>query len=239
MRTPAPLSLCLLAAALLLSGCEEPTPPVPPGGVAQVEQQPSGQAPTPPTPPIIESFEGQPQLSLFPRVGDYQPEDDDERHPYWRTFIEHFGKVSGLQAAKETANRAWSYRSINTIDSVAYFSPLAVEPNARYRVSFRIGAQLPEGASAGLGILEYDEFLWVGEQFTEELAREHQLGAQEGVRLSGTIDFAETQLVEFSSGPRTQMVHLIFFREGAHDRAAVLLDDIAIEKVDGGNGATQ
>ncbi len=188
--------------------------------------------PKPPTPPLFENFEGEPQLSLFPRVGDYRPENDDsERLPYWGTFIEHVLKTSGVaKGVRDGApSRAFGFRSINTLDSIAFFTPLAVEPQTVYQVSFRLKADLPEGAMAGIGVLEFDEFLWVGEQYSESLALKHQTGVQEGVRISGKIDWEPT-VFSFTTGPATRMIHLVFFREGKHDRLPVLWDDIAIEK---------
>jgi len=221
----------IVATALLLAGCEEPTPPVPPEGLDVAPSSPvNEEARETPKPPIHETFEKEPQLSLFPRVGDFQPPRGDERHPFWETFIDHFTRTSGLsRSPDEPPNHAWSFRSINTIDSVAFFAPVAVEPQARYTVSFRMQTDLPEGASAGVGILEFDQFLWIGEQYPEETQKEHlSAPATIGVKLEGKHSLDELQQFTFTTAPTTRMVHLVFFREGAHSRQAVLLDDVAI-----------
>lgn len=214
----------------LLSGCEEPTPPAPPGGTMTAASTAADEAPETPTPPLYETFEKEPQLSLFPRVGDFQPPRGDERHPFWETFIDHLTRTSGLsRSPDEPPNHAWSFRSINTIDSAAFFAPVAVEPQTGYTVSFRMQTDLPEGASAGGGILEFDQFLWVGEQFTEETQQEHLSAPPTvGVTLEGKHSLDELQQFTITTGPQTRMLHLVFFREGEHSRQTVLLDDISI-----------
>ena len=184
-----------------------------------------------PKPPLFEDFQGDPQLSLFPRAGDFRPADDSDRLPYWNTFIEHLIKVTGVVEEQTTGSRGWTFRSINTIDSVGFFSPLAVEPQTGYQVSFKITADLAEGASAGIGILEFNEFLWVPAQYTEEIYSKHFRGSHEGQRLTGKADGEYT--FTFTTGPETKMVHIVLFREGAHDRNSLIFDDIKIERVKG------
>ncbi|MDT8441994.1 MAG: hypothetical protein RQ723_10080 [Desulfuromonadales bacterium] len=221
----------------LAAGCQDQPPAqetaqqteAPPAAVAEsvpAEQPDPG---PPPSPPLFEDFQGEPQLSLFPRAGDFRPADDSENLAYWATFIDHLSRVSGLVEKSETGDRAWRFRSINTIDSVAWFSPVAVEPATGYQISFTLQADLPEGASAGIGILEFDRFLWIGEQFTEEMFEQHFRGSREGARLTGKIE--GEQSFRFTSGPETGMIHLILFREGTHDRDGVIFDDIRIEAV--------
>ena len=204
---------------------------------AAVEMEQSRQIPAeqpeqePPRPPISEDFQGEPQLSLFPRVGDFRPAAESDRLPYWNTFIEHLVKVTGVAEEQATGSRGWVFRSIKSIDSVGFFSPLAVEPQMAYRVSFRLSAKLAEGSSAGIGILEFDEFLWIPGQYTEETFKQHFRGAFEGKRLTGTITGKQT--FSFTTGPETRMIHMVLFREGTHDRNSVMFDDIKIEKVKG------
>lgn len=193
------------------------------------DQQDRPPQPAPPTPPLREDFESKPVLSLFPRVGDFQPERNDERHPYWVTFIEHAQKVAGLTHSEEPSNNAWSFRSINTVDSLGFFSPVAVEPLTTYDVSFRILSGLPEEANAGIGILEFNEFLWVGEQYTESLHKEHFRGGHEGLKIAGATEGWQEKDFQFTTGPDTRMVHLVLFREGEHSRNGVLFDDITIK----------
>jgi hypothetical protein len=185
----------------------------------------------PPSPPVFEDFQGEPQISLFPRAGDFRPADDSDRLPYWKTFIEHLIKVTGVAEDQSTGRRGWTFRSINTIDSVGFFSPLGVEPQTEYQVSFKLTAKLTEGASAGIGILEFNEFLWVPAQYTEEMYTKHFRGSQEGQRLTGVADGDYT--FTFTTGPETKMIHIVLFREGTHDRNAVMFDDINIARVKG------
>mgnify|MGYP001496559261 CR=1 FL=1 len=188
--------------------------------------------PSPPAPPLREDFEGKPVLSLFPRVGDFQPDTDDERHPYWLTFIEHAQKVAGLVHSQEPDNNAWSFRSVNTVDSLGFFSPVAVKPLTNYTVTFRILSGLPDEANAGIGILEFNEFLWVGEQYTESLYKQHFRGGQEGIKIVGKTEDWQEESFQFTTGPETRMVHLVLFREGEHSRNGVMFDDIAIEPLE-------
>ena len=181
----------------------------------------------PPTPPIIEDFQEQPKLSLFPRAGDFQPEPGSEQHPYWRTFIEHLVKVTGVAENQADGSRGWVFRSVNTIDSVGYFSPLKVEPDTTYEVSFKLIGELPEGASAGIGILEFDQFLWIGEQYSQELYNRHYRGVHDGRRVTGKA--AGQYDFSFQTGPDTRMIHLVLFREGTHDRNSIMFDDISIK----------
>lgn len=217
------LPLCLL----LLGGCEQgaESPPV---------ATATATGPQPPTPPIFETFEGAPQLELFPRIGDYRPaEEESERLAFWRTYMLHFTKTSGIvaiPAPKAHAGKVFSMRSVAGIEALGYFAPLAVEPETSYRLSCALNAALPEGARAGIGILEFDEFLWVAEQFPQALAKKHQLGAQPGLSLTGRLDWQE-QRTTFTTGPKTRMIHLVLFRDGTPDRQPVLFDDIRLEKV--------
>ncbi|GEM_PF-1152503 len=197
------------------------------------QQEPSGQQgqpeQKPPEPPVFENFQDVPQLSLFPRAGDFRPAKDSDRLPYWKTFIEHLVKVTGVAEEKTTGSRAWVFRSIKSIDSLAYFSPLGVEPQTTYQVSFQLTAELPEGASAGIGILEFNKFLWIPGQYTEETFKQYFSGSHEGKRLTGTSKGEHT--FTFTTGPETRMIHVVLFREGTHDRNRVMFDDIRIEKM--------
>lgn len=229
---PTRLFLPLLLFLLLLSGCESnrEQPATPPMNEASQELK---EAPTPPAPPVFETFDGEPQLSLFPRAGAFRPKDEDEQGiAYWSTFLDHLLKTSGvIGGAGKEGDRAWSIRSIKGIDSVAFFAPLAVEPDTGYRIDFSLKGELPEKGEAGIGVLEFDQFLWIGDQFTEAITREHLTGSHEGVRLSGPRDW-EDHSFNFVTAANTRMVHLILFREGEPDRKPVLFDDIRVVKLD-------
>ena len=97
-----------------------------------------------------------------------------------------------------------------------------------YQVSLQVKTELPEDGIFGIGVLEFDRFLWVGEQYTQALVQEHQTGVQQGLQLRGEQPWQNHQF-RFSTGPNTGMVHLVFFREGTADRRPVLFDDIRIE----------
>ena len=224
------LFILFLFALPLFSGCQKEDQretPAPASTVSEKDPEPS--APTPPAPPVHETFDGAPQLSLFARLGDYRPEEQDERTlPYWRTYQEHLVKTAGVVVTDESGNRAYSFRSIKGIDSVGFFSPIAVKPDTRYQVSFRAKGELPEGASAGIGVLEFNRFLWVGEQFPRSLDEEHRTGQVDGVTFGGTQDWQQHSFT-FTTRPETGMIHLVLHREGTPSREPVLFDDIRVE----------
>lgn len=84
MRTP--FFLASLLAALLAAGCDRPPETAPPVEGPAPRSLPGDQPPAPPTPPLREDFEGAPRLSLFPRLGDYRPADEDtEQLALWHT----------------------------------------------------------------------------------------------------------------------------------------------------------
>jgi len=180
----------------------------------------------PPRPPLREDFQGEPKLPLFPRIGDFQPPPGSERHLHWRSFIDRLVKVTGVAENAADGSRGWVFRSVKSIDSLGYFSPVAVEPNKIYQVTFKLIADLPKDASAGMGILEFDEFLWISEQYTEEIYTRHFLGDHEGRRLTGKGHGIQT--FAFTTGPETRMVHLVLFRDGTHDLNSLMFDDIEI-----------
>jgi hypothetical protein len=225
--------LMLLFAAMLSAACQkgdEQTPAAapPPAAEAPAPVKEAEEPPLPPPmPPVKEDFEGEPKLSLFPRVGDFAPErDDQEKMGYWATFIDHLVRTSG--PVKRGENRGFALRGIKTIQSVGFFSPLGVEPASSYRVSFRQWGNLPKGAVAGVGALEFNEFFWIADQFPRSFSQEHLRGAHEGVRLTGKQD-GKLQTFTFKTGPETRMIHLVLFLEGEFGRDPILFDDIEIE----------
>jgi hypothetical protein len=128
-------------------------------------------------------------------------------------------------------SRGWILPSLVGVESLGFFAPLAVRPGASYRVSFDFTGELPKGGSAGIGVLEFDQFLWVGEQFGQTLLKEHQTGVHPGVRLTGKQKWASHSFT-FKVSPRGGMIHLLLFRDGKTDRKQpVRFDNIAIEEV--------
>ncbi len=215
-------SYLILALALILLF-------LPPDVQLPLPAKDKAQKPTPPGAPLLETFQGTPQLSLFPRLGDYRPEDGDERLLFWRSYRDHLLQLSGV--VKENAisgNRIFSFRGIKSIDSVGHFAPLAVQPNTAYRLRLRLNTQLPEDATAGVGLLEYRQFLWLGEQYPESLHKEIFVASQELLRINATDGWQDFEL-RFTSGPETRMIHLVLFREGpASDKNPVLVDNISV-----------
>lgn len=225
-----PRLLVFLSLLLLGCGCQPTTPADP----AAPTVQPGSSAAAAPTPPLHEDFETAPRLSLFPRIGDYRPTDEElERLRYWKTYLEHVTKTSGplvIPPPQQQAGRVFALRSVADLESVAFFAPLQVRPGGTYQVSLAVRTELPEGGVFGIGVLEFDRFLWVSEQYTKALMERHQTGVHPGLELRGQRPWNNHRF-RFTTGPRTAMVHLVFYREGRGDRKPVLLDDIRVEEV--------
>lgn len=214
--------LRLVLMILLLCACRAEEKPAPAETTRQEVRQP-------PAPPMVEDFEGEPRLSLFPRVGAYRPEEDDATAlAYWRTYLEHLEHTAGVVTLAD-GGRAFGLRGVAKLDAFGFFSPLAVEPATRYRLRARGKHALGEGARAGIGILEFDQFLWIAEQYPQSLAEKHQRGLQTGIEVTGEGEWQEHETV-FVTGPQTRMIHLVFYLEGAGNRAPALWDDIAVEQ---------
>ena len=220
-----------ILALLQLTGCEQPPLPA----AAPLQNAPAAPAVSdpqkPPIPPIHEDFESAARLSLFPRIGDFRPaEEETERLAYWKTYLLHLTKTSGLLEVpfpQQQAGRVFALRSVAGLDSLGFFSPLEVLPQRSYQVSLQVKTELPEDGIFGIGVLEFDRFLWVGEQYTQALVQEHQTGVQQGLELRGEHPW-QNHRFRFTTGAKTGMVHLVFYREGAGDRRPVLFDDIRI-----------
>ncbi|RMH95207.1 MAG: hypothetical protein D6681_13255 [Calditrichaeota bacterium] len=189
---------------------------------------------SPPAPPLLEDFEGAPKMSLFPRIGSFRPESGDQGLPFWRTYIDHLRRTSGpVRLPHGNSQVCWSLRAVRGSASVGFFSPLAVKPGATYRVSMQIKTDLADGAKAGAGILEFDKFLWIGEQYPESVYRQHFQQAAPGGSVEGSHDWQPLDF-SFTVGPNTRMVHLVLFREGPYDRQPVYFDDIRIQPAPSG-----
>lgn len=233
-KRPAGWMLPPLLALVLLGACQQADKAVDAPIAIQAPAPVAPGQPVPPAPPILEDFEGPPVLPLFPRLGDYRPENEDqERLPYWHAYLDHLQRSSGIVQVSvplDKGGRVFSFRSVAGLDSVGFFSPLAVTPETTYRVSAHVHTALPEGGEAGIGVLEFDQFLWVAEQYPRSLATKHHTGTQPGLVLRGQHDWS-AQSFTFTTGSRTRMVHLVFYREGTQDRTPVRIDDIRIEKL--------
>ena len=78
------------------------------------------------------------------------------------------------------------------------------------------------------GLLEFREFLWIGQQFTQYEVRKYLLGDNSGARIHSSTDWDHYQFT-FQAGPETRMIHLIFYLDGENGNDPVFFDDIRIE----------
>ncbi len=189
--------------------------------------------PTPPAIPVTETFEREPQFSLFARVGAYRPTDDDsESLGVWTTDIDHIQRTSGMRPESGRDNsHGWVIHGIKEMSSISFFAPLAVKPATRYHVSFDFKGELPKGGGAGISVLEYTEFLWIGEQFTEVLSKKYQCGSFSGKGVKSRRDW-QNYSFSFTTPPQAGMIHLILYRDGNMDsEKPVFFDNIAITEV--------
>jgi hypothetical protein len=225
-RTIIILLLCLSCFACKSEEKAAPQPPVAkgPGAIAPEAE------PTPPDVPVTETFEREPQLSLFARVASYRPADDDsEALGVWTTDIDHLQRISGMRpkSGRDNSN-GWLMHGIKGMSSVAFFAPLAVKPATRYHVSFDFKGELPRDASAGISALEFKEFLWIGEQFTATLSKKYQSGSFPGVTVKSRNDW-QNYSFDFTTSPQAEMIHLVLYRDGNMDKdQPVFFDNIAI-----------
>lgn len=186
--------------------------------------------PVPPGVPVTETFEQEPQLSLFARVASHRPADDDsEGLGFWTTYIDHIQRTSGMRPKTgRDSSKGWVIQGIKGVPSIAFFAPLAVKPATSYHVSFDFKGELPKDASAGIGALEFKEFLWIGEQFTEELSQKYQSGAFPGTSVKSSHEW-HSYTFDFTTTPAAGMIHLILYRDGNMDREKpVFFDNISI-----------
>lgn len=226
-------SVLVLSALLLftLCACTKEETPVPPATVPSSTPATAAEA-VPPGPPVRETFDGEPQLSLFPRTGSYRPEvDDKDGSSYWTAFIDHILRTSGMRAGVgRDGSKGWEIHGIKGLESVAFFAPLGIKPATTYRISFDFQGELPKGGSAGLGALEFGEFLWIGDQFPKSLVDLHQTAHYPGVTLKGNQPWKNHSFTVTTSA-KGAMLHLILFRDGPMDRQKpVFFDNIVIEE---------
>lgn len=223
-------SLLLVVLCACSKGDEAPVSPAP--ATSSPLPVTSPEAP-PPGPPVRETFDGEPQLSLFPRTGAYRPEEDDrDGSSYWTAFIDHIVRTSGMRAGSgRNGSKGWEIRGFKGLESVAFFAPLGVKPATTYRISFDFKGELPKDGSAGLGALEFDQFLWIGDQFTKSLCEQHQTARYPGVSLKGNNPW-KSHTFTVTTSAKAAMLHLILFRDGPMDREKpVFFDNIIIEEV--------
>lgn len=202
-------------------------PPVAAKGAEAARQEAE---PTPPAIPVTETFEREPQFSLFARVGAYRPTDDDsESLGVWTTDIDHIQRTSGMRPEIGRDNsHGWVIQGIKEMSSIAFFAPLAVKPATRYHVSFDFKGELPKGAGAGISVSEFTEFLWIGEQFTEVLSKKYQCGFFPGKGVKSRDDW-QNYAFNFTTSPQAGMIHLVLYRDGNMDsEKPVFFDNIAI-----------
>ena len=234
------LSSCLL----LLWGCDAPPtsgslatgpgrgdqPSASAAATAATEPEEATNKPKPPTPPLAENFDGDPQLSIFPRVGKARPDPaDSQQTGIWAAYIDHLLRTSAVAPREPgSPDRALTFKGFQGIESLGFFSPLAVVPGTRYTVSFSARGELGDSAGAGIGLLEYREFLWIGQQFTEEELGKYLTGTNTGARMQSSNDWQDYQF-SFTAGPDTRMIHLIFYLDGENDNRPVFFDNIRIE----------
>lgn len=189
--------------------------------------------PTPPGIPVTETFDREPQLNLFPRVAAYRPADDDSKGlSFWNSYLEHVLRTSGMRPGSgRNRSNGWVLHGISGLDSISFFAPLKVNPSAHYKVTFDFKGEIPKGGSAGIGVLEFKEFLWVDEQFTEAMCKEFQTGAYPGKMIQTGGEW-KTYTFDFTVSPQAGMIHLIFYRDGVMQREKpVVFDNISVTEI--------
>jgi hypothetical protein len=249
------ISAVLMFALCLVVGCEAEAPgtggkpvvtersqsdsrPVNSGSDRQIalaeettpEARPSQARPTdrtPPGPPLLENFQAAPQLRLFPWVGDFRPAIADGQQTRWQTLIKQLIRGTSIAEDQATGSRAWVFSGIEGNSSSGYFAPLRVEPQTTYQVSFKLTADLQKDSTVGIRIIEFDEFLWIGEQYTEEQYKAHYQGDHKGKCLTGKAK--GQQSIIFTTGADTHMIHLVLFQKETTAGDRIMFDDIQVK----------
>jgi len=235
------LTLLLGCGLLALTACD--SPPAPPASTTKpvataakeslaAPEQPTGDSeqPRPPAPPLNENFDGDPQLSIFPRVGEVRPDPaDSQQTGIWAAYIDHLLRTSAIAPGEGgSKDRALTFKGFQGVESLGFFAPLAVKPATRYTISFDCRGDLAEGVNAGIGVMEYREFLWIGEQFTRSENEKYLVGRQEGARAQGSKTMQNYQF-SFQTGNETRMIHIVLYLDGMNGNNPVFFDNIRIE----------
>ena len=182
---------------------------------------------------VSEGFDGKGHpLPLFPRLGGYRP--DGRRGAetaVWAAAMHSFSTVSGVVGgAGREGSAGLLIRNIPGISTVGFFAPLAVSPSRSYTVRFAMKSALGEGGEAGAGYQEYDTFFPTGEQAGLEFSRKHLVATRKMIRVTGQKNWDEYAF-DFTTSPKTRMVHLFLYREGGQDRNPVAFDDIRVTQI--------
>lgn len=188
----------------------------------------SDATPPPPAPPIFETFDSEPQLSLFPRIGESRPV--NEKIDYWQKHIDAFLETSGFAQGKGVnGSNGWTLRGSKSFVSSGFFSPLSVERKTNYRLSFDSKADLQEGGQVRVVVLEFREFQWIGEQYSQNQLDNNLIKSRSGFIVKGKHNW-ERHNFDFTTTSNTGMIHVSLLFEGKQNTGRAFFDNIRIEK---------
>jgi len=180
---------------------------------------------------IFEDFDGVFQVPLLPHVGTYRPEKSEKEFPVWSTNLDYFVRISGI--VKNSGRKDSDGLVINGVEglaSVGYKMPIIVEPSRKYRMEFWLKSRMRKTEEGGVGYLEYDVLIPTKQQLTQAENVQHIVHGKDSVRIKGEHEW-KMYAFEFTTAPRTQMVHIFIYREGKPGPGPLILDDISIQAV--------
>ncbi len=130
--------------------------------------------------PLQESFGKESPLVLSPKVGLFQPDDDDERGMIeWEALETLMESLSGVETGMgRDGGRALVIRSVPGIQDSAVSILLPVRGGKRYEIEFDYDASAECTISAGLGVLQFDRWKPTRWDFGREEYAEHEIGRE-------------------------------------------------------------
>lgn len=181
----------------------------------------------------IETFDGEPLLPLFARIGNYRPAGSQSGYDNdllrWSASFGYFQRVAGIKKSiGREGSRGMTVRGIPGVGSTAYFSPLPIDPSATYTVELWAKSDATEQSVWGVGWFEFDRFTTESKQPSKAFIDEHLVLGKNMIRMKGAKEW-EKYSFSLTPSEESMMGHLLFYWEGAPDGKSVVFDNIKIE----------
>jgi spermidine synthase len=181
---------------------------------------------------VREDFEGGGASSaLFPLLGNLAPGNGNrEQTAVWEGYSDYFAAVSGVfRGVGISGSRGLAVRSLPDVGTVAWLMPVMVHPSRSYTVDFSMKSELFWGGEGGVGWMAFDTSVTTPEEMTGIPFGAHLLQKQDAVRIRGAKDW-NRYTFSFETPPGSQMVCLVFYREGLNEPEPLVFDDIRIRE---------
>jgi hypothetical protein len=179
---------------------------------------------------VTENFDRAPRFPLIPTSGLERPDEEDwEAFQVWRTDFSYLTRTSGIVRGEgRNGSAGLVLKAIRTSPS-GYIVPLEVEPDADYAGRCWLRTDAGAGGKAGVRVLEYDTPENDGVQPTRAFDERHLMRISDPVVQAGNQGGTD-RAFRFRTSPRTRLVRLYFFLEGARGSRATF-DDVVLERI--------